>query len=472
MSFITYEFWIFFLVVLLVYFLLRHKQQNIFLLVASYVFYGCWDWRLSFLLIIPTVTDYFCGSMIEKCKEYKEKGRYLTLSLMVNLSVLLFFKSFNFFIKEFNLLLAGLGLNAYSLHLNIILPIGISFYIFKSLSYTIDIYRRQLKPVSSFLDYALFVSFFPSLLAGPIERAANFLPQILNKRTITWGDIRIGLYLIYWGAFKKIFIADNLAPIVQAALYSPQDYTGSEILVVLYAAAFRLYCDISGYTDIARGVAKCMGFNLSINFNLPYFSKNISEYWRKWHMSMTYWFRDYVYFPLFAFTKGDAYFSSFVTLLCISLWHSISLSSIWRGIYYGLAVCIYQLYKRRTIAIGVKSSNKITRAIIGFLSLVITFHIVCIGGLFFYEIGVPDIVKLISKIIFSFNAEYSHLGIMQLSVYIWILLFVELLQAMRKDEFIILKINIFLRLAMFWFMFWGIFGGSGGLSKPFVYFGF
>jgi alginate O-acetyltransferase complex protein AlgI len=476
MSFISLQFYIFFLIVFLIYFLLKYKQQNVFLLIVSYIFYAYWDWRFSFLLLIPTVTDYFCGLMIEKCKEQKEKRRYLTLSLTVNLSVLVFFKSFNFFIAQLCHLLAGLGFNAHMLHLEIILPLGISFYTFKSLSYTIDIYRGCLKPVEKFFDYALFISFFPSLLAGPIERATNFIPQIQKKRTVSWDNIRLGLYLIYWGVFKKVFIADNCARMAQDILIHPLDWSGGEILVALYSAAFRLYCDISGYTDIARGIAKCMGFELSINFQLPYLARNISEYWRKWHMSMTYWFRDYVFFPLLVYTKGNAYFSSFITLLCISLWHSISLSSIWRGIYYGLAVSVYQLYKqlykKNKPTFGLDGGNKIKQALVSAVSRIVTFHIVCIGGLFFYNLELRKIAELLIRILFNFKISGFITSFWLLFICIWMLVLVELLQAIYNDEFIILKVSIFFRLIIYWLIFWCIFGGGGGLSRPFIYFGF
>lgn len=474
MSLVSSQFYLFFLIVWLIYFLLKHKQQNVFLLVVSYIFYAFWDWRFSFLLAIPTVVDYFCGLMIEKSSEQKEKKWYLFLSLTVNLTVLLFFKSFGFFIMELNHLLAGLGFNARLLHFEIILPLGISFYTFKSLSYTIDIYRGQIKPVEKILDYALFISFFPSLLAGPIERAANFIPQIQKKRTISWDNIRLGLHLIYWGAFKKIFIADNCALMAQSILMHPKEWSAAKVLAALYAAAFRLYCDISGYTDIARGVAKCLGFELSINFQFPYLAKNISEYWRKWHMSMTYWFRDYVFFPLLVYTKGSAYITSFITLLCISLWHSISLNSIWRGVYYGLAVGIYQLYKKKKIvSTGLGSGNKVKQALFSFISRIVTFHIVCIGGLFFYNLKPRQIIAMLSNIIsFDFKISIFITHCWYLFTYIWMLVLVELLQIIHNDEFIILKINIFFRVIIYWLIFWYIFGGGGELSKPFIYFGF
>jgi D-alanyl-lipoteichoic acid acyltransferase DltB (MBOAT superfamily) len=472
MSFLTLRFFTFFLIVYLVYCLLRHKQQNILLLLASYIFYCLWDWRFSFLLLVPTITDYFCGLRIEACLAPAEKKRYLTLSLAVNLSVLIFFKSFNFFIAELSQLLISFGFNAAMFNLSVILPLGISFYTFKSLSYTIDIYRGQIKPVNNFLDYALFVSFFPSLLAGPIERGSNFLPQIQNKRQITWENIRLGAYLISWGAFKKVFIADNLALMAQDILLHPFVHSRSELLVALYAAAFRLYCDISGYTDMARGLAKFMGFDLSINFRLPYFSRNISEYWRKWHMSMTYWFRDYVFFPVLANTKGNAYLSSFITLLCISLWHSISWESVWRGVYYGLAVCIYQFYKKKLCVADPAKVGRFRSLVSAAVSRITTFHVVCIGGLFYYNYSVESVFELIVKIIGGLNMHDFIASFRNLSVYIWVLLVVEIMQAVRSDEFIVMKANVVLKALFYWLIFWGVFGGAGGLGNPFIYFRF
>lgn len=244
------------------------------------------------------------------------------------------------------------------------------------------------------------------------------------------------------------------------------------MLVALYAFAFQIYCDISGYTDIARGTAKLMGFNLTINFRFPYFSRNISEFWRKWHMSMTYWFRDYVFFPLLTYTKGNAYFSSFVTLLCISLWHSISLNNIYRGVYFGASVVIYHFYKEKMSAYNLKEKNKIIQTILGFISWIITFHVVCLGWLFFYPLNTGNIIRLLAKVLLDFKIFIFIKHLRVLFTYICVLLLIEIWQAIKKDEFIILKMNIFVKVFFYWLIFWFLFGKRSSANLPFIYFGF
>lgn len=472
MSFATFEFYIFFLIVFLIYLLLKHKQQNIFLLAASYIFYAWWDWRFISLLFISSSTDYFCGIMIGRNSEAGIKKRYLGLSLFVNLTILGFFKSFDFFISSLNQVLAHFGLNAYGLNLHVILPLGISFYTFQTLSYTIDVYRGDAKPIKRFTDYLLFVSFFPQLIAGPIERAKNLYYQIENKRVVSWDKIRTGAYLIYWGLFKKIFIANNCAGLAARLLSDTSGYSGSEILVSLYAFAFQIYCDISGYTDIARGTAKLMGFDLTINFRLPYFSRNISDFWRRWHMSMTYWFRDYVFFPVLARSKGNAYLASFATLLCISLWHSVSLNSILRGVYFGLAVVVFHLYKNHRSLSKPAKRNKITTAISGFLSWLATFHVVCFGWLFFYPSGINNTVTALKKVFWDFRPGAFIPQFLGLATYISVLVAIEIWQALKKDEFVVLKTNFVFKIAFYWITFWLLFGASSSVNLPFIYFGF
>jgi D-alanyl-lipoteichoic acid acyltransferase DltB (MBOAT superfamily) len=472
MSFVTIEFYIFFLVVFLIYLLLRHKQQNLFLLAASYIFYAWWDWRFISFLFISSATDYFCGLMIDRHDKLEAKKKYLILALIINLSILGFFKSFNFFISSLNQLLSCFGINAYGLHLYVILPLGMSFYTFQSLSYVIDLYRGDTKPIKSFPDYLLYVSFFPQLIAGPIERVKNLYHQIENKRVISWGNIKIGSYLIYWGLFKKIYIANNCAILAARFLSGAGGYSGSEILVSLYAFAFQIYCDISGYTDIARGTAKMMGFDLTINFRLPYFSRNISDFWRRWHMSMTHWFRDYVFFPVLAYTKGNAYLASFITLLCISLWHSISLNSIFRGVYFGVAVAVFHLYKNSRHSRTPVVNNRIAQVITGFLSWLVTFHIVCFGWLFFYPSSIKNTLIVLAKVFgdFKFSAFFLHLR--GLVVYISVLVVIEIWQAIKKDEFVILKTNYVFKGIFYWFTFWLLFGVGNSANLPFIYFGF
>lgn len=472
MSFATLEFYIFFLIVFLIYLLLRHKQQNLLLLVASYIFYAWWDWRFLLFLFITSTTDYFCGLMMDRFNKEEIKKRFLILALFINLTILGFFKSFNFFISSLNQLLFLFGLNAHELHLHVILPLGISFYTFQSLGYVIDVYREDTKPIRRFTDYLLYVSFFPQLIAGPIERAKNLYRQIENKRVISWNKIKTGVYLIYWGLFKKIFIANNCANLTAGFLSNPSGYSGSEILVSLYAFAFQIYCDISGYTDIARGTAKLMGFDLTINFRLPYFSRNISDFWRRWHMSMTYWFRDYVFFPVLAYTKGNAYLASFITLLSISLWHSISLNSIFRGVYFGIAVAVFHLYKSKRSSCKFATNNKIMQIITSFLSWLATFHVVCFGWLFFYPSGIKNTAIVLTKVFgdFQFNIFISR--IRDLLVYIFVLVAVEIWQAIKKDEFVVLKTNFVFKAVFYWLTFWLLFGAGSSANLPFIYFGF
>ena len=471
MSFVTSEFWIFFLSVLLVYVLLKHRQQNLFLLAASYVFYAWWDWRFISLLFISSTTDYLCGLGIDRNQEPRIKKRYLKLGLGVNLTILLFFKSFNFFISGLNHILSVVGFSAHNLHLHVILPLGISFYTFQTMGYLIDVYRGSIKPVRRYTDYLLFVTFFPQLIAGPIERAQHLYGQIENPRTISWQNVRLGIYLIYWGLFKKLFVADNCAVLAGKLLSDRAGVSGGEILVCLYAFAFQIYCDISGYTDIARGTAKLLGFDLTINFRQPYFSRNISDFWRRWHMSMTNWFRDYVFFPVLAHAKGNAYLASFVTLLCISLWHNISFNSVFRGVYFGIAVAIFHFFKKRRAPSESATANKCVSTITGFVSWFTTFHVVCFGWLFFYPVSAKKtgiaLVKVFSD--FQWGAFITHFRV--LLAYIFVLVIVEIWQALKKDEFVLLKTNVVFKALFYWLTFWLLLGAGNRANLPFIYFG-
>ena len=269
MLFNSLEFAIFFPLVLGLYVCFRRRGQNLLLLAASYLFYGWWDWRFLSLIFVSTVVDYFCGRAIGATTEPKRRKRWLWLSVGVNLGILGFFKYFDFFASSLTDLLSLVGMRANPGTLNILLPVGISFYTFQTMGYTIDVYRGRMEPRRNFLDFALFVSFFPQLVAGPIERARVLLPQIENPRRITFAGLSDGVYLIAWGLFKKIFIADNLARYVDPVFTDAGPVQGAAVLLAVYAFAFQIYCDFSGYSDIARGCAKCLGFELMVNFNLP-----------------------------------------------------------------------------------------------------------------------------------------------------------------------------------------------------------
>ncbi|NEO92828.1 MAG: MBOAT family protein, partial [Moorea sp. SIO3G5] len=300
MLFNSFIFVLFFIIVYTLYLFLNrnYKAQNILLLIASYVFYGWWDWRFLSLLALSTVVDFTVGKQLQDIKEDRKRKLLLCISLVFNLSLLGFFKYFNFFAESFSSLLQIVGLQVDWVTLTILLPVGISFYTFQTMSYTIDIYRGKLKPISNFLDFALFVSFFPQLVAGPIERATTLIPQIILPRNLNIEQINAGILLIVWGYFKKVVIADNMATIANPIFNNYTQYQGLDVLIGILAFTVQIYGDFSGYSDIARGISKLMGFELMVNFKLPYFALNPSDFWLRWHISLSTWLRDYLYIPL------------------------------------------------------------------------------------------------------------------------------------------------------------------------------
>jgi alginate O-acetyltransferase complex protein AlgI len=342
------EFLLFLPVVLCIYYMLPHRFQNAFLVVASCYFYASWDWRFLFPLLFSTTIDYYCARRMEDSVARNEApGRrrtYLRISLVTNLGLLGFFKYYNFFAESLHALLAGVGLNVPLGTLEIILPIGISFYTFQALSYTIDVFRGQIHATRSFWDFFLAVLFFPHLVAGPIQRASNLIAQVVQPRKVTSTQVFDGLHLIVWGYFKKVFIADRLAPIVDAYFHA-SSLSGGETTVAVVAFAFQIYCDFSGYTDIARGVAKLMGFEFMLNFNLPYFATNPSDFWQRWHISLSTWLRDYLYVSLGGNRHGElkTYRNLMLTMLLGGLWHGAAWNFVLWGFYHGSLLVLHRL---------------------------------------------------------------------------------------------------------------------------------
>lgn len=302
MVFNSLEFFIFLPIVFLLYwyvFKKNVKTQNIFILCASYLFYGWWDWRFLSLILLSTTVDYFIGSRINGTDNQESRKLWLWVSVIFNVGLLGFFKYFNFFVDSWIDMVSLVGYDIKSTWtLRIILPVGISFYTFQTMSYSFDIYYKKLKPTKDFLSFAAFVSFFPQLVAGPIERASNLLSQILNKRTFSYEQSVSGLKLILWGLFKKVVIADSLAPIVDDIFNNYSDYSASTLILGVTFFSFQVYGDFSGYSDIAIGTSKLFGIELMSNFKFPNFSRNVAEYWQRWHVSLSTWFRHYVYIPL------------------------------------------------------------------------------------------------------------------------------------------------------------------------------
>ena len=298
MVFNSVSFLIFISVFFPLYFSVRGRIRLWLCLLASYFFYGWWDWRFLLLIASSTALDFYLGQQLEKTEDPQQRGRFLWLSVGVNLGFLGFFKYCNFFLDSFQVLLENLGFGTSMGSLAIILPVGISFYTFQSMSYTIDIYYRKIKPEKDWLRFATFIAFFPQLVAGPIVRAREFLPQFDRVRNLDQERIVLGLAQVLWGFFKKVAIADSLAPFVDQCFASPTSFSSLHLLIGVVFYSFQIYCDFSGYSDIAIGLARMMGFDFPKNFRTPYFSKDFSEFWQRWHITLSSWLRDYLYIPL------------------------------------------------------------------------------------------------------------------------------------------------------------------------------
>jgi alginate O-acetyltransferase complex protein AlgI len=386
----------FLLIVLLLYWNLRSvRRQNTLLLVASYIFYGTWDWRFLSLILISTVFDYLVGRGLERIEDARRRRLLLFVSIAINLGFLGFFKYFNFFVGSAVTLLGSLGLTVNEVSLQIILPVGISFYTFQSLTYTIDIYQGKLKPTHSLLNFALFVSYFPQLAAGPIERALRLLPKIEQPRTVTVSQFESGLVLIFIGLFKKMVIADVAASMIDPVVFTrPDQFSGGEVLLAVYLFALQIYGDFSGYSDIARGSSRLLGIELMENFNQPYFSQTVSEFWRRWHISLSTWFRDYVYIPVsnslhqrWSSRFGVYAVSVMITMLLSGLWHGAN----WTYVLWGGLLGVYQVISRalRGRAEGlVEHEVGLVRWSAVVFRIVLTFHLILIAWVLFRT---PDI---------------------------------------------------------------------------------
>ncbi len=344
MLFNSLEFLYFFLVVWGAYLVLPHRGQNRLLLGASYLFYGVWDYRFLSLILVSTLVDFYVGQALADSEDPRRRKRLVTASVVFNLGLLCFFRYMSFFAEPLGDLLGSVGVNMPRMFYEIVLPAGISFYTFQTMSYSLDVYRRQLEPTRKFFDFALFVSFFPQLMAGPIERATRLLPQVLQPRKVTWQMVGSGAWLIVQGTFKKVVLADNLAHLVNAVFADGAEVTGWEIMVGSWAFAWQIYGDFSGYTDVARGASRMMGFELMLNFNLPFLATSPGHFWRRWHISLSTWLRDYVYIPLGGSRVGTfkTYRNLVITLMLAGIWHGPSGNKFLFGVIMAVAVCVHR----------------------------------------------------------------------------------------------------------------------------------
>jgi D-alanyl-lipoteichoic acid acyltransferase DltB (MBOAT superfamily) len=375
------------------------RLQNVLLLGASWVFYGVWSWKFLLLLLASTVIDYVCGLLIEGAASPRRRRVVLLVSVTGNLLFLATFKYLGFFVAEFAALLERLGFNASLPVLEIVLPVGISFYTFQTIGYVIDVYRGKVPAARSFLDYALYVAFFPQLVAGPIERAEHLLPQFQKPRVWSAPGFESGLQLAVWGLFKKIVIADNLAPYVDAVYGSPAVYSGGVLVTATVFFAFQIYCDFSGYTDTARGVARMLGFELMRNFDYPYISKTPVEFWQRWHISLSKWFQDYLYFPLaIRYMRQGGWASKYkahiVAMALIGVWHGANWTFLVFGLYWGCVIALYLAAVERaaetTPGGAVARLSAKSGPLRDLAAMAVMFVAVCIGWVFFRAESIGD----------------------------------------------------------------------------------
>lgn len=476
MLFNSFPFAIFFVLVFSLYLLLGHKKQNRLLLAASCVFYGSWDWRFLLLMFASISIDYFCALHIHASDDPGTRKRFLLISIIVNLAVLGFFKYFNFFAENLHALCSGFGLHLPRLALNIILPLGISFYTFEAMSYIMDIYRRKMQPIKHYADYALFVTYFPHLIAGPIMRAKDLLPQICSPRTIRREQLNEGTYLFCWGLFEKIFIADNLAKVVNPVFSAEAPCNGMAVLLSLYAFAFQIFCDFDGYSNMARGLGKCMGFDIIINFNLPYFAVNPRDFWQRWHISLSTWLRDYLYIPLGGNKNGlwQTNRNLMLTMLLGGLWHGASWTFVLWGTYQG---SLLLAHRSLTPWLGKIPSpdNVFAARLWQALKIIFFFHLVCLGWLLFRAQSLQQVAAMLKSLAMipgDISGKEAWLPSLKAMTVILPLLIIQSIQYAKKDLLCIFRAHWAVQGAFYFLILFlsMTLGADGG--KEFIYFQF
>ena len=475
MNFTSLEFSIFFAVFFVIYwFVLNNnlKSQNILILVASYIFYGWWDWRFLSLIFISSLVDFFIGKFLMLTDDAVKRKRLLYISLGVNLGLLGFFKYFNFFIDTFKTALHIVHIPAHFSTLDIILPIGISFYTLQTLSYTFDVYDRKMKATDDFISFFAYVSFFPQLVAGPIERAGQLLPQFFKKRTFSYDKAADGLRQVAWGLFKKMVIADNCGPYAAKMIAHSVDYSASSLVLAIAMGTFQLYCDFSGYSDIAIGTARILGFDLMKNFDFPFFARNMAEFWQKWHISLITWFRDYVIKRLKGFSKYKLARNIFIIFLITGFWHGANWTFIFWGLLHALLFLPLIFIKRKKYR-GVVAKGKLFPSFKELLLMIRTFYLFGIIGIFFRSVSIHQGFRVIKNMFSTSIFEFPLLPPPEAYLAVILLLVVEWLQREKEHglELKGLKIPSIIRWTFYVSLIFIILTFSGRESD-FIYFQF
>lgn len=454
-----------------------YKSQNFLLLVSSYFFYACWDWRFLFLLIFSTLLDYYTGLKMTDSKNKASKKFWFWLSVSINLGFLGVFKYYNFFSQSFAEAVSRIGIHVNPWTLKVILPIGISFYTFHGLSYVIDIYKDRIKAERNLVDYSVFVSFFPLLVAGPIERATHLLPQIQKKRTFNYELAIDGLKQILWGLFKKIVIADQCAEYANAIFNNSDSYSGSTLVLGAVFFAFQIYGDFSGYSDIALGTARLFGVDLLRNFAFPYFSRDIAEFWRRWHISLSTWFRDYLYIPLGG-SKGGTWMkvrNTFIIFIVSGFWHGAN----WTFILWGLLNAIYILpsiiFNTNRTNLNIVAQGKILPTFKEGLQIITTFSLTVFAWIFFRAENLEHALHYVSQI-FSMSLFEAPTILPQNKDLLFLFIFLFLEWMGREQQYAIAALGAkwskILRWGFYYAIILAIFYFAGGSEQKFIYFQF
>ncbi len=438
MLFNSLNFAIFLPIVFVLYWVLNKKSpkfQNLLLLGASYYFYASWDWRFLFLLMFSTLLDYYSGLQLQSNKNENTRKLWFWSSIVINLGFLAVFKYYNFFADSMALALSNLGFKVSLWSLKVILPVGISFYTFHGLSYVIDVYKRRIEPESNFVDYSLFVSFFPLLVAGPIERATHLLPQIKVRRSFDYTKAIDGLRQILWGLVKKVVIADQCAIYANDIFNNSANFSGSTLVMGAFFFAIQIYGDFSGYSDMALGTARLFGIELLQNFSYPYFSRDIAEFWRRWHISLSTWFKDYLYIPLGG-SKGNTWSkvrNTFVVFLVSGFWHGANWTFVAWGALNALFIMPSILLKTNRNNLNVVAQGKIFPTPKELMYMVITFSLTCFAWIFFRAENISHALQYISSIA---NASiFSAPEVLPKKYFIVLLLFFVIEWAGREQKF-------------------------------------
>ena len=482
MLFNSIEFAFFFPVVFSLYWLCNKnlKLQNGILLLSSYYFYGCWDWRFLGLIIFSTIVDYCVGLGLKNESNTANKRKlFLWISVGVNIGLLGFFKYYNFFIEQFTSAFTLFGTSFEGSSINIILPVGISFYTFQTLSYTIDVYRKKIEPTTNILAFSAFVSFFPQLVAGPIERASNLLPQFIKKKRFNYATAVDGMRQILWGLFKKMIIADNCAEVANAIFNSPGDHSGSTLVLGAIFFAFQIYGDFSGYSDIAIGTARLLGFNLMKNFAFPYFSRDIAEFWRRWHISLSTWFRDYVYIPLGGSktTKAKQIRNVFIVFIVSGFWHGAN----WTFIIWGALNAVFflplLLSKKNRTHLDTVAQGKLLPSVKELMVMVSTFLLSTMAWVFFRAESIFHAKEyFIYMFDWSLFSTPNIIGKSQIKISFLLLGFFLLVEWLgRESEYAIEhidRLNRFQRWSFYAFIIALIGSFMPTVQNPFIYFQF